>query len=197
MITILPLDPEKLLAVIIYLAARTRPSKFVLCKLIFLADFIHIAKYGRPIVGGRYNALPNGPVPSEALELMNSLEQKKETPTFFWKLGDIHQLFQFELDGHPRFIPTSEPDMSVFSKSDIEVLDYIVQNFGNRPVSYLWRYTHNRSAYIKATEREPDSRNPVMDYEDFFEGNLYVQPGSLDELRENYALSKVFPPRAL
>src|SRR5205809_3457801 len=197
MITTLPLDPEKLFAVIIYLAAKTKPTKFVLCKLIFLADFIHIGKYGRPIVGGRYNALPNGPVPSEALDLMNSIEHEKEPPTFFWRLGEVHRLFRLEQEEHAHFIPMHEPDMSVFSRSDIEVMDYVIQKFGNRPVAYLWRYTHHRRAYIKATEREPDSRNPLMSYEDFFEGNQYVQPGSLDELRENYALSKAFPPRAL
>src|SRR5262249_4116120 len=54
MITRLPLDPEKLVTTMLYVASGVSdPTKFKIGKLIFLGDFIHIAQYGRPIVGGR------------------------------------------------------------------------------------------------------------------------------------------------
>lgn len=197
MITTLPLDPEKLLAVILYLTNRTKSTKFVLCKLLFLADAIHLAKYGRPILGGRYNAMPNGPVPSEALDLMNNVESGKKLPIALRSLGDIRKLFCLEDGKHPILVALQNPDLDFLSITDKEVLDLVVDKFSKRPVSFLWKLTHRAPAYVNATEREPDSSNPVMAFDDFFEGNKYVRPGAKEELLENYVLSHAFPASAI
>jgi uncharacterized phage-associated protein len=196
MITRLPFDPERLVTAMLYVAARVcDPTKFKIGKIIFLADFVHIAKYGRAIVGGRYCALPNGPVPSEVLDLLNGLITGDIAPEF-WGTR-IETKLQVSGDPYPTFLPKTKPDMSMLSESDVEILDKVIAEFGDWSFRRLVEFTHSLPAYMKAAEREPDSRNPAMDYEDFFEGNSYVVPGTKQELLENYALSRAFPEQML
>src|SRR5260370_27548621 len=43
-----------------------------LVKLVYLLDRISVARRGVPVVGGAYFSLPNGPITSEFLDLINS-----------------------------------------------------------------------------------------------------------------------------
>ena len=43
-----------------------------LVKLVYLLDRLSVAKRGVPVVGGAYFSLPNGPITSEFLDLINS-----------------------------------------------------------------------------------------------------------------------------
>lgn len=196
MITRLPLDPAKLVAAMLYIAPRlSDPTKFKLLKMLFLSDFAHVGKYGRPIVGGRYCAMPNGPVPSEALDLLNGLIKGDIAPEF-WATG-IESAFNVKEGQYPQFLPKVAPDMSVLSESDIEVLESIIGQYGNWTFWNLMDFTHSLPAYMKAVERGPDSRNPAIDYEDFFEQNPFAVAGTKEELLENYALSRAFPEQPL
>lgn len=199
MITAIPLDQDKLLAVMIYLTAKTKPTKFVLSKLIFLADYIHLAKYGRPVLGGHYHSMPQGPVPSEAYDVMKAIEAGTKPKGNLYKLGNMKKLFHVEDGEYPRLAVNSNtiPDLDTLSKSDIEVLDFVVQKYAGLTFDELWEYTHALPAYKRAIAREPDSTNAIMWYDDFFENNSFATPGSRDELMENHALSKAFPHRAL
>ena len=192
MITRLPFDPEKLVATVLYVSSRIPdPTKFKIGKLVFLGDFAHLARYGRPIVGGRYVAMPNGPVPSEILDLLNSIVGHDIAPPF-WGTG-IENALEVKDGQYPQFVAKAEPDLSVFSDSDIEMLDAVISEYGRWNFWRLVEFTHSLPAYMKATERDPDSKNPAIDYEDFFEQNPFVVSGAKEELLENYALSRAFP----
>src|SRR5436309_14283206 len=43
-----------------------------LVKLLYLLDRVSLARRGIPVVGGAYFSLPNGPITSELLDLINS-----------------------------------------------------------------------------------------------------------------------------
>src|SRR5437899_12988053 len=72
-------DVEKASAALLYLASRDLPAfdKGKACKLLFLADKLHLVRYGRPITGDHYWALEHGPVPSTVLNLINDVEKKQ------------------------------------------------------------------------------------------------------------------------
>lgn len=193
MITRLPLDPEKLVAAMLYIASRVGDrTKWRIGKLIFLGDFAHLGRYGRPIVGGRYCAMPAGPVPSEALGLMNGI-LNHDIEYVFWGTG-VESSFEIREDGiYPEFVPKIEPNLESLSDSDVEMLDKVIAEYGTWSFTRLSKFVHNLPAYVKATERQPDSKNPPMDYEEFFEDNPFAAPGSKEELIETYALSRAFP----
>ena len=46
-------------------------DKLKLVKLLYFADKYHLLKYGRQISGDSYFALPYGPIPSGALDILN------------------------------------------------------------------------------------------------------------------------------
>jgi len=195
MIKWLPLKPEKLVATMLYLAHRVNdPTKWRIGKLLFLADFAHLGRYGRPIVGGCYCAMPNGPVPSEALELMNGLLTGAVRPDF-WHTN-VESAFEIKPGQYPLFFAKVEPDMEELSESDIEVLDEVIEKFGKLIFSRLSEIVHAMPAYVRATERKPDSKNPDMDYEDFWEGNQFALHGTKELMQEDYALQKAFPDDA-
>jgi Protein of unknown function (DUF4065) len=192
MITRLPLDPDKLVAAMLYIAARVNdPTTWRIGKLIFLGDFAHVGRYGRPIVGGRYCAMPHGPVPSEALGLMNGI-LKQDIDPIFWETG-VETQFDIRDGKYPEFIPKVKPNLECLSDSDVEMLDTVIAEYGRWNFGKLSNFVHRLPAYVRATEREPDSRNPPMDYEEFFEDNPFSVSGTKEELIENYVLSRAFP----
>lgn len=189
-------DFDKFIAAVHYMAVRSVPEfdKYKICKMLFLADKYHLVRYGRPIIGDRYCPLPHGPVPSHSLDLLNQLirtEDPSKADIEIQKMGEVLGLdrkFQY-----PRFVSKAKltpKETNVLSKSDIEALDHIIRNFGNKSFIELKSLTHSVYAYRKAVEELSDLR-----YEDFFEEDADAIEGAFEEMLENDEISKAFPPK--
>ncbi len=140
-------------------------DKLKLIKLVYLADRYHIRKYGRPVVGDMYVAMKLGPVASTVKDIT-------EESSFL----------EVETKSYAReyIIPSSEnlvfshkeTDMKVFSKSDIEALEFSCSNFMNIDSLKLSDFTHDFPEWLK---HKPvlDARGGIayMEYEDFFENS--------------------------
>lgn len=144
-------DQERTIESIIYLAKYiSHPTKLVICKLLYFADLKSLDKYGRFITGDKYVAMQHGPVPSNALDLINATADGAN--------------YGFKLDG--RIIePLRDFDPDEFSESDIEILQQTVAGYGNYHVSHLVDLSHD-NAYHSARNRSPHSNNPNMLLED-------------------------------
>jgi uncharacterized phage-associated protein len=131
-------------------------TKKKLCKLLYFADKEHLLKYGRTITGDRYYRLPQGPVPTKGLDILN--EKRHANP------ADVALMRQYgKLTGWA-FHLEREPDLTVFSKSDLRVLDHVIQKYGTLPVEELVELTHKEPAWKKT----PPSG--AIDFELFFDG---------------------------
>jgi len=163
-------------------------------KLLFLADKLHLVRYGRTVTGDRYAALQHGPVPSQTDNLLDALE------------GGIHGYPELEelskrveLDRrfeYPRIASRSIADEFVedqLSESDLEVLNRVVELFGNRSFLELRAITHEAPAWEKAWEGRGAARSSGMTFEDFFEEDEEAMPGVKEEAIENSALRSSFP----
>jgi len=130
-------------------------SKLKLVKLVFFADKKHLRRYGRPIVGGRYYAMPHGPVSSELLTYINSMASPEAFP--FALLGN-------DLSAK---IP---PDLGILSQSDIEILENVNNEYGHFHPLSLRNYTHLLPEWILnfGKKKEGFNRHPIP-YEDFFD----------------------------
>jgi len=72
-------------------------------KLLYFADRAHELKHGRPILGDWYACLPRGPVPSSALDMLDTL--RDEDPSSWTpdvKALSEHVIVRYE-GRHPRF----------------------------------------------------------------------------------------------
>ena len=145
----------KALEVILWLAER-KPGIDIyhVVKSAFYGDKFHITKYGRPIVGDQYRAAWWGPLPQVIYGLL------RFEPMEILALGGNGKLpFRVERESF-RVHPDRGPNLNRLSKSDIEALEYGVNEVGDKSFDELFGQTHNDPAYRNA-------QAGAMDYRDF------------------------------
>ncbi|MEK7501879.1 MAG: Panacea domain-containing protein [Patescibacteria group bacterium] len=144
-------------------------NKMKAIKLVYLADRYHIRKYGRPIIGDMYLAMKLGPVGSNTLNVANISENNLDKESL---------RYVKEFISHPKddvkkeeIVSKKEVDFGVFSQTDIEALETIYKEFGDRDQFELAKkITHEYPEWSKFGEdiRSGKTRAGHMDYSDFF-----------------------------
>ncbi|HEX5482610.1 MAG TPA: Panacea domain-containing protein [Terriglobia bacterium] len=125
-----------------------------ICKQLYFADKEHLVKFGRPITGDTYYRLEHGQIPTRGLDMM----RQKSSP-------QANALFEKYVSVIGNSVHPKRPaDKKVFSKSDLEILDWVVENYGSKTAAELRRLTHKEPTYSEATEGCP------IDFELFFKG---------------------------
>lgn len=151
--TIMNLTEEKQKNLILHFINKNGGSidLLKLMKLIWMSDRIHLNKYGRLISQDSYYALPLGPVPS------NIYDKSKKGNEFTKKTGYNISSTQMSID-------------DFFSKSDVEVMEYVWNKFNTKDGLPFSDYSHNFPEW-KRFEKElnnfPSSYNIVI--QDFFQ----------------------------
>jgi uncharacterized phage-associated protein len=166
--------PEKLVQALAYFARRgvRDLDKMKAAKLLFHADKYHLLTYGRPVLGDMYACMEYGPVPSASLNVMNDLiAHDPQFPPVAKDLFDEYLSIERFLRKHPVFRAKKEPDLDVFSDSDIEALDHAFNTFGGKSAWQLSQASHDEPAWRIANECRPEGSSVIMDYRLFFEGH--------------------------
>jgi len=167
-------------------------NKMKAIKLIYLADRLHLRKYGRPIVGDIYWAMKLGPVGSrtkKVAELANMPEEALSYAKKYIKPGD---------DNKQSFTALKPIDTDLFSKTDLECLESVYKTFSDKDQFELAELSHQYPEWAKhARALKNGKKRMPMDYQDFFSdaerGNplfaqnktdLNLARESFDELQE-------------
>ena len=134
---------DKFINALLFFGKETNPKIFgitKLLKLLFLSDFWHFQKYGRPILGDTYFRLPQGPVPSISYNLFADLSNINEN-TDLKKMARVipEKVGDYELQ---RIEPLKEPNLNVFSKSDLEIMKKIAKQFYNSTATEMVKKIH-------------------------------------------------------
>jgi uncharacterized phage-associated protein len=128
---------EKALEVIVYISKHAPiPDKIHICKILYFADKYHMEKYARFICGDHYVAMQHGPVPSYVYDLIKAADE-----------GDIPELAVDDF----AVAALRDPKTAMFSKSDIEALDWAISEFGNVPFNQLIKISHDEIIWQQAT----------------------------------------------
>jgi uncharacterized phage-associated protein len=145
-------DPEKLVQALAFFASHGVDDLDTLkaVKLLYFADRQHLLRYGRPILGDDYYCMKNGPIPTNALSQIQ--DALSPNPT-----GDHDVLFDEYLGvdrshQYPRFTAKKEPDVDVFSTSDLEVLGEVLTTYGATSAWKLRDLTHLDECVKRADE---------------------------------------------
>jgi uncharacterized phage-associated protein len=163
---------DKVVEILLYLAHKSPGlDKYQASKFFYLADREHLTRYGRPISYEPYFALWYGPVPTHALDLV-------ESDPAVLKLAGLREL-PFETavgktanGSDTVFIknPKREPNYDLLSKSDVKVLDEVIERYGHSTFKELMDLTHEHAAYKAAwDERRQGGNRAEMYYEDMIE----------------------------
>lgn len=171
-------DEEKFVQALAFLAEKRLPELTTLkvAKLLFLADKKHFTTYGRPILGDRYVGMKNGPCPSQALNLMNRAVKGEEAQPIEAPFRPVKKLIDefLKVDRaqgkNPVFVPRRKPDLSVFSRSELKILDEVIAEHGKKTGRKLVDETHEDRAYAIAWGRRGSAVSAEIPYELFFEG---------------------------
>lgn len=103
----------KAIEAILYLSNKLNdPGKYVICKLLYLADKRSLEKYGRFIFGDSYAAMQKGATPSNAYDL---LKEASKAPVNGISVKDNE------------VIPLRQPNLDYLSESDVECLEQIIK----------------------------------------------------------------------
>ncbi len=171
------LNWQKAIEAIVWLA-REQPGigAFHIAKILFYADKKHLHKYARPILGDTYIAMEHGPVPSGVHDLID--EDSFLDPDVLEAAGGA---IEVRREGHPRLTARRDPNMGLFSETDLECLRWALERYGSLSISRLRALAHRERAWLEAP------RNGPMDYALMIDEDLPGREELLEEIRETAA----------
>ena len=143
------------------LIAQLRPglTPLFVSKILFYADKWHLNRYGRPIIGDTYIAMPQGPVPSVVKDYIDKKWDWVHKPEGYDEAISVQRQA-----GLLRLMPGQRgPKLDLLSASDIECLTEAVEYCRNKEPDDLSHLTHQEKAYVLAQANGP------MDYEHFID----------------------------
>ncbi|MCK9446245.1 Panacea domain-containing protein [bacterium] len=137
-------------------------DKLKAIKLVWLADRLHLRKYGRMITNDFYFAMKFGPVGSFSKDYASGNLLDSEEKEYFDKYLKIKDAYTVE--------SIKGIDDDVFSDSDMEVIKEIFEKYGEYSNSSLVDFSHYFPEWekFKAVIERGDSSRELMDVEDFF-----------------------------
>jgi uncharacterized phage-associated protein len=147
-----------------YLATKQggKINKMKALKLIYLADRYHLRKYGRLITNDTYFAMDYGPVPSSAKDIA-------EASDFLSESEQDYSCKYVKPENNLSVKSLDSPDMTMFSETDLEALNFVWKKFGHLNQFDLVEVTHQFPEWTRHKKSlEMDSR-VQMDIIDFFE----------------------------
>ncbi len=111
-------DAQKAYEIIIYFANRCKITDYYnILKYLYLADKLHLERYGRFISGDIHYAMKFGPVPSKTYDIIKNVKNGLDLNCGFMVSG-----FKIE--------PNRDANIDYLSETDIECLDEIINKYG-------------------------------------------------------------------
>jgi len=121
---------------IIYLSKNIdKLSKTKLLKLLYILDEISIKRSGIPILNLKFKAWKFGPVSEDIFVELSS------EPSF------LKDYFLKRIEGDNLYIlPNGEFNDDEFSQNDLDLMDFVIKEFGGKTAKDLISYTHRKNS---------------------------------------------------
>lgn len=159
--TIIEFDNKKTTQAINLLATKEggKIDKLKVIKLIWVADRLHLRKYGRPIMNDTYWAMNYGAVGSSVKDFTGFNVEEEEA-----------EYLEEYLEPKNKYNIKSKKqvDTDVFSDSEIEMMDKAYTEYGSMNKFDLAKLSHEFPEWKKFKEALKVSTREMMSYEDFF-----------------------------
>lgn len=156
-------------------------NKMKALKLIWLADRLHLRKYGRPIFEDSYIAMPNGPVASSTRDILEGNFDVDPYVTQHIRAQESNRYF---------YSASGDLNMSVFSKTDISCLEEVLNKYNHLNQFDLSELSHKFPEWKRWEERlRAGGRYFQINLDDFFEINQ-TEDTIFDQSEEHLDLSK-------
>ncbi|OHA14685.1 MAG: hypothetical protein A2909_03265 [Candidatus Tagabacteria bacterium RIFCSPLOWO2_01_FULL_39_11] len=141
------INKKKYQNVVLYLCQKLGGEirgKKKLAKLLYFVDFDFYEKYQKAITGDTYKALPMGPFPTELEKITSDMAKKKLLVVD--AVPEREGYLSTEV-----YKNISKPDLAIFTKEEIKMLDRIATKYGHLNGKQLEELSHAEAPFI-ATE---------------------------------------------
>lgn len=171
---------RKIVECLAYLSSKVALTDVKAYKLLWLADRMHLGLYARTITGDDYYALERGPVPSCVKKIVNH---------------KIHSAIfdsNFKIEGKSLKMISSLSQYEYLSETDINVLNKIIEAYGNYSESELTNLSHKSPEWKRCEGRFSENKKSFkMEMDDFFVDfedpkHLFVRNGEPDIAKSVY-----------
>lgn len=152
------IDKRKAVEAIVYVASQLPGiGRFHASKALYFAELEHLKAFGRPIFGDRYVAMDNGPVPSFAYDVLKGTIAPDDRDLIDGALN-IDSRWR-----HPTYTSGRNPDLSLFSRSDIDCLNYGIDHVRGRSFGAISDETHEHTGWKNADLNAPMSVDDMLE----------------------------------
>ena len=164
-------EPEKALEAILYVASKAQTDKYATLKILYLADKLHLERYGRFISGDYYHALKHGSTPMHSYDMLEYAAYAKNQCV----IEGVREALLVGTKVHRHALtPRREPDLDVFSESDIECLNEVISRIENINPVRKWialRADAHDAAWHKTRKENKNGRIDVERIAEQFENS--------------------------
>ena len=140
---------SKLKAILLYFSCYT-DTKFLgktkLMKLFYFLDFMHLKEYGTPVTYDTYVKLEHGPIPSTIKNLVDTAAEDIDVS----ELSDTIHFEKSKVTNMVRILPNrkfTKGDESLFSETELEILEKVCLRFGDKNTQYIEKASHNEAPW--------------------------------------------------
>jgi len=158
---------DKIVETLLFIAHKCPGiDQYKTVKIIYFADKLHFETYSRPITFDKYFAFQNGPVGSNAYDLLKSNQRALRRAKI--------EALPIRLEKIDNLILMKEPlravNYELFSKSDIRILDEIIEKYSSKTFGEIFDETHEHFAYQNAWDNRGEGKKTApMKYIDLME----------------------------
>lgn len=114
-------------------AGKPNVGETVLYKLLYFSDFNYYELYEEHLTGATYRKLPFGPVPQKLDAIIHQMMDKREIERIRVPYFDKIQT---------RYIPLVTPDLRIINGAEKEVIDKVIEQFGDWSATAISDYSH-------------------------------------------------------
>jgi|SRR5208282_5669364 uncharacterized phage-associated protein len=150
----LSFDAPKALEALLYVVQKTSTDMYGALKLLYVADKLHLERYGSLMFGEDYSAMEWGPVPSNTYDIVKFVDGRRQ------RCLNESAKSAFRMDGN-NLLLLRRPDLDELSESNRECLDEAITRHGANDFEGFKKLTHDnawRAAWRSAGQRRS---NPI------------------------------------
>lgn len=155
-------------------------------KLLWLADRCHLRMHGRTITNDQYFAMPYGIVPTDAKHLLEGEVTNLTTPEDYLER-------RIKIVSKHKYKAVAEPDLKEFSKSDIDVLNKVLESYNGLKPMELSSLSHKYpewKQYKKMLNNENEKNSFPVNMDLFFENSDEDEAKIFDQSSEMLEMTK-------
>jgi uncharacterized phage-associated protein len=142
---------RKIVTILNYLSTKlVSLDKLKAVKLLYFIDKLHLLEYGRFVTDDVYIKMKYGPVPTRILDIINDSDNLFNDDKKY-----LNKYINIDSNNFKNITSKKSPDLNELSKSEIKIIDKVLEEYGKFSSNKLIDISHKEYAWINAQNQDP------------------------------------------